>query len=131
MAQIRHIASGVIYTVSQTPVYVKGVWECGDQRFIDSGGQYDVPTVNAGEISRTRFLLQFSSAERVIARSLRSSDAILNDFWLVLESSETVDLSLETVQNGIEYTLTVIKNNGIPALNVATRKAEIIAGVLQ
>lgn len=131
MPQIRHIASGQVFTVSQRPVFTRGVWECGDQRFIDSGGKYDVPADNVGEISKIRFLLQFTSAERVSARSLRASDPILDDFWLVLESSTTVDLSLPTVQAGVEYTLTVIKNSNIPALNVAARKAEIIAGVLQ
>lgn len=131
MPQIRHIESGNIYTVSQTPVYTGGVWECGDQRFIDSGGKYDVPVDNAGEISKIRFLLQFTSAERVKARSLRATDAVLDDFWLVLEASDTVNLTLPMVQNGIEYTLTEIKNNGFPALDVAARKAEIIAGVLQ
>lgn len=44
MPQIRHIQSGNVYTVSQTPVYSGGVWECGDQRFIDVGGAYEIPT---------------------------------------------------------------------------------------
>ncbi len=32
---IRHIASGVITQVASDPVWVGGIWECGDHRFVD------------------------------------------------------------------------------------------------
>ncbi len=132
MAQIRNIISGDIYVVAQTPVYTGGVWECGDQRFVDDGGGYTVvidpilPT-----ITKTHFLLTFTSSERVKARSLRATDPVLDDFWLILDTADTVNLALPSVQNGIEYTLSAVKAGGLTTLNVSNRKAEILAGTLK
>jgi hypothetical protein len=38
MRKIKHIASGGIFTVEKKPEWRGGVWECGDQRFIDATG---------------------------------------------------------------------------------------------
>jgi hypothetical protein len=43
MLTIKHISSGNIFTVSDTPVLTGGIWECGNQRFTDaSGTEYEV-----------------------------------------------------------------------------------------
>lgn len=82
-------------------------------------------------ITKTHFLLAFTSAERVKARSLRATDPILDDFWMILDTTDTVNLALPSVQNGVEYTLTAAKAAGLLTLDIAVRKAEILAGNLQ
>lgn len=82
-------------------------------------------------ITKTHFLLCFTSAERVKARSLRATDPTLDDFWLILDTSDTVNMALPSVQNGVEYTLGAVKAAGLTTLNIASRKAEILAGKLQ
>lgn len=82
-------------------------------------------------ITKTHFLLTFTSAERVKARALRATDPVLDDFWMILDITDTVNLSLPSVQNGVEYTLAAVKAGGLTTLDVATRKAEILAGKLQ
>jgi hypothetical protein len=89
------------------------------------------PTPLPQTIAKTHFLLTFTSAERVKARSLRATDAVLDDFWLILDTTDTINMALPSVQNGVEYTLTAVKAGGLTTLNVATRKAEILAGKLQ
>lgn len=82
-------------------------------------------------ITKTHFLLSFTSAERVKARSLRATDPILDDFWLVLDTVEMVDLALPATQSGIEYTLIAVKAAGLTDLDVAARKVEILTGPLR
>lgn len=43
MPKIKHITTGDIISVAQTPVFDSGIWDCGDQRFTDvSGTEYEV-----------------------------------------------------------------------------------------
>lgn len=98
------------------------------------GTTFDPPAVQAitpPTITKTHFLLCFTSAERVKARSLRATDPMLDDFWLILDTIDTVNLALPSVQNGVEYTLGAVKAAGLTTLDVAARKAEILAGKLQ
>lgn len=84
-------------------------------------------------ITKTHFLLTFTSAERVKARALRATDPTLDDFWLILEDPNltTINLALPSLQNGVENTLMAVKSAGLTTLDVAARKAEILAGKLQ
>lgn len=90
-----------------------------------------VQAVTPPTITKTHFLLCFTSAERVKARSLRATDPVLDDFWVILDTIDTVNLALPSVQNGVEYTLGAVKAAGLTTLDVADRKAEILAGKLQ
>lgn len=133
MAKIRNIATGVITEVEETPRLKAGIWECGDQRFTDSTGSlYEIVVeVVPPTVSVATFLLSFTSAERVKARALRSTDPILDDFWLVLDKATNVDLSWPSVQDGVEYTLTVVKAAGLTTLDIPARKASILNGITQ
>lgn len=92
-----------------------------------------VQGVTPPTITKTHFLLCFTSAERVKARSLRATDPVLDDFWLIVEDPRLteVNLALPSAQNGVEYTLGAVKAAGLTTLDVADRKAEILAGKLQ
>lgn len=52
MPKIRSIATGEITEVSQTPVFVGGIWECGDQRFTDANGtEYEAVPLTPEELA--------------------------------------------------------------------------------
>lgn len=90
-----------------------------------------LPNATTPTITKTHFLLTFTSAERVKARSLKATDPVLDDFWLILDTIDTINLALPSVQNGVEYTLAAVKAAGLTTLDVAARKVEILAGKLK
>lgn len=73
----------------------------------------------------------FTAQERLKANDLRATDPMLNDFWGLIEDSRTdvVNLALQSVQQAVEYTLTVVQAAGVE-LDVPERKAQILTGVL-
>lgn len=78
-----------------------------------------------------RFQMLFTPQEASKANELRNIDAILAAFWKLVDDPRTdvIDMALESVQNAIEYTLSVVKAAGVD-VDVAARKAEILTGVL-
>jgi hypothetical protein len=84
------------------------------------------------KIGPIAFQMLFTPAESVAADSLKASDPTLASFWKLIDDPRTdvVDLSLKTVQNAIEYTLTVVKASGVD-VDVPTRLAEILTGVVR
>lgn len=133
MPQITHIESNVTHNVSQNPIYQNGVWDCGDQRFIDPDGTLFEPVLTAVPVivSVTEFMLLFTVAERVKTRELRAADATIDDFWLLLEhpKTENVAMVLPAVQASIQYTLEAIDASGL-AIDISARKAQILSGQL-
>lgn len=81
-------------------------------------------------VTPVQFLMLFTPAERIAARTLRATDLGIDDFWRLLDDLRTVEvrLALPSVQAAVEYTLTAIKVS-IPATNVAARKAAILLGI--
>lgn len=77
------------------------------------------------------FKMLFTAQERLKAKDLRATDPMLNDFWGLIEDSRTdvVNLALQSVQQAVEYTLTVVQAAGV-VLDVPERKAQILTGVL-
>lgn len=86
------------------------------------------PEVVPPKVSAIEFKMLFTSAERIAAKTARATDMILDDFWGLLDDPRTqnVDMALTSVQQAIEYTLTVA---GVA--DVAARKAEILTGVVK
>lgn len=78
------------------------------------------------------FQMLFTSQEAVAAEGARATDPVLNRFWKLIEDPRTdvVNLGLQSVQDAVEYTLTVAKTAGVD-VDVQARKAEILSGVLQ
>jgi hypothetical protein len=84
------------------------------------------------KIGPIAFQMLFTPAESVAADTLKAEDKTLASFWKLIDDPRTdvVDLSLQTVQNAIEYTLTAVKASGVE-VDVPTRKAQILTGVVQ
>lgn len=133
MPQIKNIALDTNITVSQDPIYLKGIWECGDQRFVDPDGTLYETAITAVPVtvSVIEFMLLFTVAERVKTRELRATDATINDFWLLLEhpKTENVVMALPAVQASIQYTLGAIDASGLD-IDIAARKVQILSGQL-
>ena len=133
MPQIKHIESNVTHNVSQNPIYQNGIWECGDQRFVDPDGTLyeSTPMFTPPAVSVTYFMLLFTPAERVKTRELRETDPTINDFWLLLEhpKTENVVMALPAIQASIQYTLEAIDAAGVET-DIAARKAQIMSGQL-
>jgi len=131
MPQIKHIESNRLIEVSETPVLKGGIWECGNQRFTDlTGTEYEAvietPIITPPKVSPVQFKLLFTSQERVAIKAARTTDAILDDFYDIIDDPRLteVDLALQSVQNALDY-LTALTLIG------AGRKAEILLGVVQ
>lgn len=90
------------------------------------------PAVVYPKVGPIHFQMLFHPAEVVAADELKATDKVLASFWKLVDDprTDTIDLNLTTVQNAIEYTLTVVKAAGVP-LDVQQRKAEILTGELK
>ncbi len=142
MPQIKHIASGTIYTVNQTPMLVNGIWECGDQRFTDvSGDQYE-PMPDAAQypiLTPPEFRMLYTSQERIVLKANVASatpDPVLKDFFDELYDPQLkqVDLNLSSIRGAITYSLNFVAPHMTPpytADDIVRREAEMLAGTPQ
>jgi len=105
MAKIKHIGSGNVFEVSNNPVFMSGVWECGGQRFMDKTGTAYVPVAIPAKVSVIEFKLLFSNEERVAIANARSTNHLIDDFYALLDDPRTqnVDMSLPVVQAMLDY----------------------------
>ena len=78
------------------------------------------------KVSPVQFKLLFTSPERVAIKAIRTTDAIVDDFYDIIDDARLteVDLNLQSVQDALDY-LTAL------GLLAAGRKAEILLGVVQ
>lgn len=131
MPQIKHIESDTVITVRDNPVFLNGVWECGDRRFLDPSGADYEPLSTPLTVDVTTFKLLFTPEERVKAVELKETDDTIRDFWGILDDPRThnIVMALPSIQDAIEYTLTQINANGV-TVNVENRKMEILSGQL-
>lgn len=111
------------------PDTVKPGWRLTDEEWIEP----EVPSVpevaiEPKEVDPITFKLLFTSAERIAAKALRSSDPAIDDFWTILDDPRTrsVDMRIPSIQAIIEHTLTACNVE-----NVAERKAQILQGIIQ
>lgn len=133
MPRIKNNVTGEVLTVSETPRFVAGMWECGDQRFTDPHGtDYTPEGADYPKVGPIAFQMLFTPQEMIAADELKATDKVLASFWKLIDDPRTdvVDLGLESVQNAIEYTLTAVKNAGVD-VDVPARKAAILSGVLK
>lgn len=131
MPAIRHIETDVTYTVEGNPIYINGLWECGDQKFVDLDGTLYEPiiTLIPPAVGPIAFMRLFTADERVKARELRATNPKINDFFLQLEDPRTdaVVMVLPSIQADIEYVLTAVEAAGL-SIDVQARKSEILTG---
>lgn len=84
-------------------------------------------------VSRVRFKMLWTPQERVETKKLRATDALIGDFWDLLDDPQTTDvvLALPSVRQAVEYTLSKIPVAVVPENQRAVRSAEILSGVLK
>lgn len=152
MAQIENIATGAVYTVADTPVWVNGIWECGDQRFTDpTKTLYEVP-VSYAPLTPMQFYLAFKTNERMLLKALATTgvpvgsalvspaptaaipvDPVIAEFWatyqLAVQSNSTIDPNLDSIQEGLAYLAEPTAPT--PAVIAAARVPQILAGIAQ
>lgn len=74
---------------------------CSHDIVADELPPYSPPPPQTWE--RTEFLRRFTAAERILAKRLRASDPILDDFWGLLESSPEVHSYDPDLRRGLGY----------------------------
>lgn len=85
-------------------------------------------------VSVTAFMLLWTSKERVALKQSRATDPTIDDFFDILDGAETVDISLNSTQQGVEYCLTFLdglEGDILAGVSVADRKVQILSGELQ
>lgn len=88
----------------------------------------------APTVSVTAFMLLWTSKERVTLKQARTTELMIDDFFDILDGAETVDLALNSTQQGVEYCLTYLdglEGDILAGVSVADRKAQILSGELQ
>ncbi|PSJ16432.1 hypothetical protein [Nitrosomonas supralitoralis] len=115
----------------EVPSNVEAGWVFADDVWSAGESSNSAETEVFQTVGVIKFKLLFTSPERVKAKELRASDALIDDFWSILDDPRTteVDLNLSSIQNAIEYTLTAINAAGI-AIDVGERKADILSARL-
>lgn len=126
MPEIKHLQSGEIIPVTESPVWSNGIWECGDQRFTDPAGTDYAPVHAARRVSPVEFRLLFTAQERVAIKAARANDPVIDDFYDVVEDQRLthVDLALQSTRDAIDYLIT-------QGLVDPARREVILSGVLQ
>ena len=78
------------------------------------------------QVSPVEFKLLFTSPERVAIKAAVSTDAVIEDFWSIVEDTRLtyVDLGLQSTQDCLAYMV-------IKSFITEERKAEILTGVVK
>ena len=129
MPSLIHAESGLVIRTPVNPVWTGGNWEAGDTRYTDpTRTEY---RLGAPEISVTRFKLMWKISELIAIDALIKADANAAMFMGLLNDPKTpsVDLSLQSVQQGIGYVLSKIYNNDPDEL--AARMSVILTGEIK
>lgn len=82
-------------------------------------------------VSPVEFKLLWTPAERIAAKDLQTTDAVIADFFEILNDSRLtlVNLSLGSTQDGVDYLLTKLEEIGVVAEDdVPARRAAILSG---
>jgi len=69
MPCIKNISSNSTYSVSATPRWVAGIWECGNLRFVDPDGTQFMDPAAGGVLDVPHFWLLFTVDEEVQVRA--------------------------------------------------------------
>jgi len=132
MSYIKRLSDGSLIAVAQAPVWINGIWECGDQRFTD-------PAQNLYQTAYTpltpmTLYMAFTPSERIKIKA--SSDPLVMEFWAMYQLSaqlqKDTDPNLVSVQEALAYLATpVTPGPGAGILASTARIAQISAGIPQ
>ena len=135
MPTIKHIESGQVIAVSAPPKWENGIWECGDQRFMDADKTHYEAVEALEPLTPMTFYLAFKPDERIAIKS--SGDAHVKEFWATYELAvtldKTIDPNLASVQGAVAY-LAQTSTDTPPGPGILASKdriAQILAGIPQ
>lgn len=142
MPQIKLIATGEVFTVSENPVWSppggpQGLWVCGNHNFTDpTGAAYQVVsgTLIYPVLTPMAFYLAFTPTERINIK--KSTDPMVMEFWatyeLAAQTNHNIDPNLVSVQEGLAWLATpTTATPAGPGILAATRVAQISQGIPQ
>ena len=134
MAQIKRLEDGEVFTVAADPVWISGIWECGDQRFTDVHCDAYAPVQQLPLLTPMTLYMAFTTQERIAIKA--SQDPLVKEFWEMYQLSVSLqkptDPNLVSVREAIGY-LAAPANPGPGAgiLSSPERVQQILAGVPQ
>ncbi len=101
---------------------------------VDDVPVFTAPITVAPTVTPIHFKMLWTSQERVAIKTLRATDAIVDDFMGLVNDPQLTEvvMALESVQNAIWYTLAGLAAAQVIAPeDIAVRHAAISSGVLQ
>ncbi len=131
MAQIKRLSDGTLIPVASNPIWVNGIWECGDQRFTDPSQTMYAAVVSYPILSPMQFYLAFTPAERINIK--KSTDPMVMEFWatyeLAAQTNHNIDPNLVSVQEGLAWLATpTTATPAGPGILATARIAQISSG---
>lgn len=134
MAQIKHLETGEVITVAQTPIWISGIWECGDQRFTDLERSHYEAVATLPLLTPMTLYMAFTPSERIAIKT--SNDPMVAEFWNMYQLSaqlqKPTDPNLPSVREAITYLATPISPGpGAGILASAARIEQILQGIPQ
>lgn len=128
---LKNPAGAVIAESASRPVYdqLRKAWAAGGGLFADPAIEMVVDELHDTApltVSPVEFKLLFTAQERVMIKAARASDAMIDDFFDIVEDPRLthVDLGLQSTRDAIDYLI------GKELVDPARREA-ILSGVLQ
>lgn len=82
-------------------------WKIGDSQYVDINKNFTV----AKDPTRVEFKLRFTTAERLAIQALKSTDAVVSDFFSLLDDPGLLDveLSLQATKDGATYCINAVR----------------------
>ena len=134
MAQIKRVADGEVFTVASDPVWIGGIWECGDQRFTDVHCDAYTPVEQLPLLTPMTLYMAFTAQERIAIKT--SQDVLVKEFWDMYQISvalqKPTDPNLVSVREAIAYLAApVVPGPGAGILASPERIEQILQGIPQ
>ncbi len=120
-------SDGVTIRTSSAPTWWRGVWKFDGQQIADMDGT--AFRLGPPMVTSNVFNLLWMDTEHVAAdRAANGGDVTLATFQKLMGGASDIDMSLQAVQTGIKYVLTVIYSGD--EATQAARLAQILSGEL-
>ena len=134
MAQIKRLSDGSLTTVESQPVWINGIWECGNMRFTDPSQTLYQAVASYPILTPMQLYLAFTPAERIAIK--KSTDPDVIEFWatyqLAVQTNTPIDPNLISVQEGLDWLATpTTATPAGPGILATSRITQILNGVQQ
>ena len=134
MAQIKRLSDGSLTTVESQPVWINGIWECGNMRFTDPSQTLYQAVASYPILTPMQLYLAFTPSERIAIK--KSTDPDVIEFWatyqLAVQTNTPIDPNLISVQEGLDWLATpTTATPAGPGILATSRITQILNGVQQ